>query len=107
MYVDEFAACNAGFFGANPHQMAFYRRFERGFESALTAKDIVEQEKSQKKKFHLIDSKYITDYESIKDDSELIAKVLGGDDDIYKDSKDEKKKRIAKNRYPFFWLIPC
>lgn len=59
----------------------------------FTAKDIVEQEKSQKKKFHLIDSKYITDYESIKDDSELIAKVLGGDDDIYKDSKGEKKKR--------------
>lgn len=43
----------------------------------LTASDIVEQEKTQKKKFHLIDKKYLDNYEYTKTDSDLMARVLG------------------------------
>ncbi|MGN1276325.1 MAG: hypothetical protein ACI4UK_04980 [Floccifex sp.] len=58
----------------------------------LGAKEIVEQEKTQKKKFHLIDSKYLENYEETKNDSELMANVFGKKDEMYKDDKDEKKK---------------
>lgn len=43
----------------------------------LTAEDIIEQEKTQKKKFHLLDKKYLENYEFAKSDTDLMARLLG------------------------------
>lgn len=43
----------------------------------ITATELVENEKAQKKKFHLIDNEYLNDYESTKNDSELMAQLFG------------------------------
>lgn len=59
----------------------------------FSAKDIVEQEKTLKKKFHLIDSKFIHNYEDTRDDADFITKVLAGQEDIYKKEKEEKSKK--------------
>ena len=42
MYVDKLTALQAGFFRANPHQVAFHGRFERRFNALVAAKNIVE-----------------------------------------------------------------
>lgn len=43
----------------------------------ITATELVENEKKQKKKFHLVDNEYLNAYESIKNDSELMAQLFG------------------------------
>ena len=43
----------------------------------ITATELVENEKAQKKKFHLIDNEYLNAYESTKNDSELMAQLFG------------------------------
>ena len=37
---------------------------------------IVESEKTQKKKFHLVDNAYLDSYEATKNDSELMAQIF-------------------------------
>ena len=43
----------------------------------ITATELVENEKTQKKKFHLVDNEYLNAYESTKNDSELMAQLFG------------------------------
>lgn len=47
----------------------------------MEANSIVEAEKEQKKKFHLVDQEYISGYEDTRDNSELMAKLLNTTDD--------------------------
>ena len=42
MYVNEFAVFQAGFFRADPHQVAFYRRFQRGRRFLLARQHLVQ-----------------------------------------------------------------
>lgn len=58
----------------------------------LTAKNIVDQEKTKKKKFRLIDSIFHRFFEDTRDDADLMAKVFNGED-IYKEEKEEKSKK--------------
>ena len=43
----------------------------------LTAQKLVEDEKTLKKKFHLIDIEHLSSYDEIKNDSELMASLFG------------------------------
>lgn len=43
----------------------------------ITATELVENEKTQKKKFHLVDNEYLNAYENTKNDSELMAQLFG------------------------------
>ena len=43
----------------------------------ITATELVENEKTQKKKFHLFDNEYLNAYENTKNDSELMAQLFG------------------------------
>ena len=43
----------------------------------ITATELVENEKIQKKKFHLVDNEYLNAYENTKKDSELMAQLFG------------------------------
>lgn len=63
------------------------------------AKDLVEQEKTLKKKFHLIDENHLDKYESIRDDKEFMANVLGPVDttNLYKiDFNDKEPVKVTK-----------
>ena len=42
----------------------------------ITATELVESEKTQKKKFHLVDNAYLDSYEATKNDSELMAQIF-------------------------------
>ena len=42
----------------------------------ITATELVESEKIQKKKFHLVDNAYLDSYEATKNDSELMAQIF-------------------------------
>ena len=43
----------------------------------ITATELVDNEKIQKKKFHLVDNEYLNAYKSKKNDSELMAQLFG------------------------------
>lgn len=43
----------------------------------ITATELVENEKTQKKKFHLVDNEYLNAYENTRNDSELMAQLFG------------------------------
>ncbi len=67
----------------------------------LTASDIAEQEKTLKKKFHLIDEKYLDQFESIKEDKEFMANILSPNDSpkLYKiDLNNDEKVKITKTK---------
>ena len=51
----------------------------------ITAQELVEDEKTLKKKFHLVDSEHLDKYEDTKNDSELMASLFGQepDDNVY------------------------
>lgn len=64
-----------------------------------TSKILVDQEKTQKKKFHLIDNQHLEKFESIRDDREFMASVLEPSDspNLYKiDLNDKDPVKIAK-----------
>ena len=65
----------------------------------LTANQLVDQEKTLKKKFHLIDKSHLSSYEQTRDDSELMANIFGANDpgNIYKiDLNDKDPVKITK-----------
>ena len=52
----------------------------------ITAQELVENEKTMKKKFHLIDGNHLNKYEDTKNNSELMASIFGAEPagNIYK-----------------------
>lgn len=45
----------------------------------------MESEKTQKKKFHLVDNAYLDSYEATKNDSELMAQIFGEQQNMFSD----------------------
>lgn len=65
----------------------------------ITAQELVEDEKTLKKKFHLVDSEHLDKYEDTKNDSELMASLFGQEpaDNVYKfEITEDDKIRIKK-----------
>lgn len=65
----------------------------------ITAQELVEDEKTLKKKFHLVNSEYLDKYEDTKNDSELMASLFGQEpaDNVYKfEITEDDKIRIKK-----------
>ena len=65
----------------------------------LTAQKLVEDEKTFKKKFHLIDGEHLSSYDEIKNDSELMASLFGAQPagNVYKfEFTDTDNVRIKK-----------
>ena len=66
----------------------------------ITATELVENEKTQKKKFHLVDNEYLNAYENTKNDSELMAQLFGEQQNerVYSIELDEiSKSKGGKN----------
>ena len=66
----------------------------------ITATELVENEKIQKKKFHLVDNEYLNVYENTKNDSELMAQLFGEQQNerVYSIELDEiSKSKGGKN----------
>lgn len=66
----------------------------------ITATELVENEKTQKKKFHLVDNEYLNAYESTKNDSELMAQLFGGQQNerVYSIELDEMDMEKPKSK---------
>ncbi len=66
----------------------------------ITATELVESEKTQKKKFHLVDNAYLDSYEATKNDSELMAQIFGEqqNDRVYSVELDEMKMEKPKSK---------
>lgn len=65
----------------------------------ITAQELVEDEKTLKKKFHLVDSEHLNKYEDTKNDSELMASLFGQEpaSNVYKfEITEDDKIRIKK-----------
>ena len=65
----------------------------------ITANELVNLEKEQKKKFHLLDHEYLASYETTKDNDELMAELVGAkqEEQLYQFNFEEKDKiTIAK-----------
>ena len=64
----------------------------------ITANDLVEKEKKEKKKFHLLDQQHLDKYENIRDDSDLMAQLFGNNElnNIYKIDLEKKELTIKK-----------
>lgn len=65
----------------------------------ITAQELVEDEKTLKKKFHLVDFEHLDKYEDTKNDSELMASLFGQEpaDNVYKfEITEDDKIRIKK-----------
>ena len=65
----------------------------------ITAQELVENEKTMKKKFHLIDGEHLSSYDEIKNDSELMASLFGAQPagNVYKfEFTDTDNVRIKK-----------
>lgn len=65
----------------------------------ITAQELVEDEKTLKKKFHLVDSEHLNNYEDTKNDSELMASLFGQEpaSNVYKfEITEDDKIRIKK-----------
>ena len=66
----------------------------------ITATELVESEKTQKKKFHLVDNAYLDSYEATKNDSELMAQIFGEqqNDRVYSVELDEMEMEKPKSK---------
>lgn len=66
----------------------------------ITATELVEREKTQKKKFHLVDNAYLDSYEATKNDSELMAQIFGEqqNDRVYSVELDEMEMEKTKSK---------
>lgn len=66
----------------------------------ITATELVESEKTQKKKFHLVDNAYLDSYEATKSDSELMAQIFGEqqNDRVYSVELDEMEMEKPKSK---------
>ena len=64
----------------------------------ITANDLVEKEKKEKKKFHLLDQQHLDKYENTRDDSDLMAQLFGNNElnNIYKIDLEKKELTIKK-----------
>ena len=60
----------------------------------------MESEKTQKKKFHLVDNAYLDSYEATKNDSELMAQIFGKqqNDRVYSVELDEMEMEKTKSK---------
>lgn len=64
----------------------------------ITATELVDQEKTQKKKFHLVDQQHLSSYENTKNDSELMSQLFGKPkEQIYSIGFEEKGKSRGGN----------
>ena len=66
----------------------------------ITATELVESEKTQKKKFHLVDNAYLDSYEATKNDSELMAQIFKEqqNDRVYSVELDEMEMEKPKSK---------
>ena len=66
----------------------------------ITATELVESEKTQKKKFHLVDNAYLDSYEATKNDSELMAQIFKEqqNDRVYSVELDEMEMEKTKSK---------
>lgn len=66
----------------------------------ITATELVESEKTQKKKFHLVDNAYLDSYEATKNDSELMAQIYKEqqNDCVYSVELDEMEMEKPKSK---------
>lgn len=66
----------------------------------ITATELVESEKTQKKKFHLVDNAYLDSYEATKNDGELMAQIFGEqqNDRVYSVELDEMEMEKTKSK---------
>lgn len=66
----------------------------------ITATELVESEKTQKKKFHLVDNAYLDSYEATKNYSELMAQIFKEqqNDRVYSVELDEMEMEKPKSK---------
>ncbi len=64
----------------------------------IVATELVEQSKENKKSFHLMDQKHLDSYESIKNDSALMAELFGNQERKYSIEFKEKDKTKGGKR---------